>query len=1145
MGFLEVIDQTDENAGGAVTEEMFGLNSLFTVTIPDLTQIGERYQDLGATGLRYPGGSITEWYFDISDISGGSHERTVGSFQGTTQTLTPFTDFVALAAGLDTGITLVVPTISGFTQSAGEALIAGTYGQRVVDAGHLENVSAFIRAAVETARMHGVTIDALEIGNEFWGSGQMTALEYGRLAAAMSQVIADTFSDMGIAAPEQPDIVVQTTSSAGLFSPSSDTSLYVDEETKFVYTARDLQGLDAGVIANLTEVTVASQGTSRPQVLEIIAAFDRETITMADDQGQLTSLDTSDAADAIDGVVEHYYLDGGFAAVNTAEQFGFSQLDLWNIALETRDSALPDLDFYITEWNTRKNGDVELANNRGLQQVSMTIETFYEMATHNVTSANFWPAIFNHSNSGTLMFNSADALTLVGEGFALMSESLVGLTPNLDFRVAGEVAIHGYGDSDQQVYFLSERSGSENRMELDLSAAITLDAAYYRVSWTELWDGGAGGTDEMAQPVISTTRIIDPMAAGALDAFLLTMQAWSVMRLDIEAVDAADAASTLPGVNVPNARLVEGSEADDRMRGGLGNDIILGLAGNDNMNGYEGDDRVSGGAGDDFVKGGWGNDKLIGGAGNDTLTGDWGNDKVWAGSGDDIVYGGDGHDIIRLGIGNDSVDGGTGDDVIWGAADADTLSGDAGNDKLWGGAGNDDIRGGDGNDTSGGGNGHDLLDAGAGDDAVSGGVGNDTIGGGDGSDTLSGGDGDDLLHGGAGRDVLRGGAGADIFVASSDPDSTDIVQDFMANEDRLDVSFWAATSLADLKFDVTTNRIIIRATDGSRAAVVLSAPDGALELSERDFIFAPADTDTAELPSEPGPDQPPVAPDDILIHSGTEGDDLFRIDSLLDTVVMAGAGVDTVESSVNFTLRRHSGGDDIEILVLTGNEDLVGVGNAADNLLVGNAGANHLSGVWGDDTVHAGAGDDTIKGVNGDDWLFGMDGRDEISGDLGNDALFGGAGDDLLAGGDGNDLLVGGEGNDVLIGGDGADRFVFLTGNNGQDVISDFEVASDILDFSLTDDASLQDLVITLEDDRIVVQGSGGVDVALVGLNGGDLAILTERGTVFAGQDGIATSFDTASAFAYEHPLAQDLMGVEAWLDTADHGAENALLLGW
>ena len=341
MGIVEVIDQTDENTGTAVTSEMFGLNALFTVNSPDETLISERYQELGATNLRYPGGSVTEWYFDISDISGGSLERTSGSFQGNTQTLTPFTHFIELASDVDTSVTLVIPTLSGFTQSAGEALIAGTYGQRVINAVHLENVSEFIQTAVETARVNGVRIDALEIGNEFWGSGQMTAAEYGGLAAAMSQVISDSFADLGIPQSEQPDIVVQTSSSAGIFSPSRDTTLHVDEATGFVYAPHELSRLDDAFIAWLTEVTLESQGTSRPQARETIAAFNRDSITIENTNGQLVELNLDDAANAIDGVVEHYYLDGGFDAVNTEEQFGFSQLELWNIALESRDEALP------------------------------------------------------------------------------------------------------------------------------------------------------------------------------------------------------------------------------------------------------------------------------------------------------------------------------------------------------------------------------------------------------------------------------------------------------------------------------------------------------------------------------------------------------------------------------------------------------------------------------------------------------------------------------------------------------------------------------------------------------------------------------------------------------------------------------------
>jgi len=155
MAIVDVVDQTDDNTGTAVTEDMFGLNALFTVTAPDDAQLFDRYEDLGVTNLRYPGGSVTEWYFDISDIGGDSHERSSGTFQGNTQSLTPFTDFVDLAANLGTDVTLVVPTINGFTQSAGEALLTGTYGERVIDADHLAHVAEFVEAAVATAQAQG------------------------------------------------------------------------------------------------------------------------------------------------------------------------------------------------------------------------------------------------------------------------------------------------------------------------------------------------------------------------------------------------------------------------------------------------------------------------------------------------------------------------------------------------------------------------------------------------------------------------------------------------------------------------------------------------------------------------------------------------------------------------------------------------------------------------------------------------------------------------------------------------------------------------------------------------------------------------------------------------------------------------------
>lgn len=68
-----------------------------------------------------------------------------------------------------------------------------------------------------------------------------------------------------------------------------------------------------------------------------------------------------------------------------------------------------------------------------------------------------------------------------------------------------------------------------------------------------------------------------------------------------------------------------------------------------------------------------------------------------------------------------------------------------------------------------------------------------------------------------------------------------------------------------------------------------------------------------------------------------------------------------------------------------------------------------------------------------------------------NNFLYGAQGEDTLDGGGGDDYLRGYLGNDVLTGGTGADRFVFerTFAANGTDRITDFEVGTDILDFSL------------------------------------------------------------------------------------------------
>ncbi|WP_226047988.1 cadherin domain-containing protein [Vibrio mimicus] len=65
---------------------------------------------------------------------------------------------------------------------------------------------------------------------------------------------------------------------------------------------------------------------------------------------------------------------------------------------------------------------------------------------------------------------------------------------------------------------------------------------------------------------------------------------------------------------------------DDRLTGGLGNDILFGQGGNDYLDGGVGKDTLYGGKGNDTLIGGDDDDILIGGLGNDILTGGEGED---------------------------------------------------------------------------------------------------------------------------------------------------------------------------------------------------------------------------------------------------------------------------------------------------------------------------------------------------------------------------------------------------------------------------------------------------------------------------------------------------------------------------------------
>ncbi|MFK7751336.1 MAG: hypothetical protein AB8B51_02190 [Sedimentitalea sp.] len=206
-------------------------------------------------------------------------------------------------------------------------------------------------------------------------------------------------------------------------------------------------------------------------------------------------------------------------------------------------------------------------------------------------------------------------------------------------------------------------------------------------------------------------------------------------------------------------------------------------------------------------------------------------------SGDDIIDG-NGFSAVQYGL--------RGDDVMRGGTKADEMVGGIGDDRMFGGGGADMLSGNGGVDTMRGGGGRDIISGGAGDDVVIGDTGNDVLKGGKNRDTLVGGDGDDRLIGGNGRDTLtdgsgfdflRGGRGDDTFVFDLDG-SLDVVLDFQAGRDVMDISAWSADPLDfDLSFGADGAATVVV---GAETLRILSSDGSALSavtLGVDDFIF--------------------------------------------------------------------------------------------------------------------------------------------------------------------------------------------------------------------------------------------------------------------------------------------------------------------
>ncbi len=192
------------------------------------------------------------------------------------------------------------------------------------------------------------------------------------------------------------------------------------------------------------------------------------------------------------------------------------------------------------------------------------------------------------------------------------------------------------------------------------------------------------------------------------------------------------------------------------------------------------------------------------------------------------------------------------------------------------------------------------------------------------------------------------------------------------------------------------------------------------------------------------------------------------------------------------------GAENADNIDLLGGNDIFNANGGSDNIH-GNAGDDTINGNCGNDNIDGGIGSDNLLGGNGNDTLIGGLGADILSGGNNDDFLDGGAdsdtlngdnGMDVLQGGDGDDQLNGGADDDTLTGGGGADIFLFARGA-GQDLITDFENGTDLIDVATLGIWDISQMNITQQgnDVRIALGNANQITLAntdLTDIDGSD-----------------------------------------------------------
>ncbi len=612
---MQVVQATVGNnglVGEVVTSQHHGVNMLFhSDDVAVDSDLRDVVQAIGATMVRYPGGTIAEEYFDLANPDLENTPNVVDILHGSNsvrvrQDVVTLSEYLSYSAELDGDPVIVLPTYRYFDADTGG-----------VSAGTEQIVKTFIRDVL-TDQYGQVDSLIVELGNEFYQSRfEWTDSQFAALQAQIGEWVNDEASALGL----RGNITILAQAGRSVSENHMLASHFMDA---------DGPSID-GVVTHL----YGTNSSGNP--LGIGGGIGRRLEDINDTWSTYLGPD-------FDLAVTEWNV--GESGPLTSQINGLMRsAPLLRIYAEMIENGVD----IATIWAAQTSGPAGLSRSEGNGSDLSPTGYLYSMLTEATEGLRLVNPDGNYKLENaagadvgyTYSFeNEQESVTYFASGINQSIQLSADLSQFYDQGAYVYAKVLGAADGTTGTEYWAQAT-TTHLTNLSLNGGIfnfTLEP-FEVIELHIVSGGGISISGDQQNSVADQLRgsSFSDILEGGLGNDLLTGH------------DGQDILNGGAGNDILN-----GQRDNDTLSGGEGNDALYGANGRDHLMGGAGNDRMRGNEKMDILEGGEGSDSLFGGSESDQLFGDAGRDYLYGDEGDDLLDGGSGHDKLHGGSGADT-----------------------------------------------------------------------------------------------------------------------------------------------------------------------------------------------------------------------------------------------------------------------------------------------------------------------------------------------------------------------------------------------------------------------------------------------------------------------------------------------------------